>query len=158
MKAISLAKLALVGAVVGGSCAIAAVPAHADGWNWTAVALSQASGFVNAVADRSSADDASGAAVAACNQRIPAPTGSFGAPHDCATVLAFASGKCGAVSVGKQDPSAAESYANDEAGVPRSSKNVYTWSLGNNLTEADIDAVVKNPGRDVKILWSDCQS
>lgn len=120
-------------------------PASADAILWTAVAVSPDNGLLNSAYDAADPESAKNLATTECDRRIPPASGSSAPAHDCRVVLTFASGECGAVAVG------------DRIADGKKVGRVYSYSVGDSLTEADFDAVLKNPGRGVTIWWSRCQ-
>ena len=129
-----------------GATAVAATPAQADEVRWTAVAISTGNGLLNAVSDFTDVEAAKNTALADCDHRVPPPAGSSAPAHDCRVVLAYPSGRCGAVTTGTR-------YSDGDA-----IGSTYSWSIGNSLSEADFDAVLKNPGLGVSVWWSGCQA
>ncbi|MGY4102497.1 DUF4189 domain-containing protein [Nocardia sp. R16R-3T] len=123
----------------------AASPAHAEAPRWTAVAVSTSNGLLNSAYDYPDLEEAKNVAITNCDRRIPPATGSSAPVHDCRIVLTFASGQCGAVAAGDR------TYDGKTVG------RIYSYSVGNSLTEADFDAVLKNAGRGATIWWSQCQ-
>ncbi|MGQ4600351.1 DUF4189 domain-containing protein [Nocardia sp. R6R-6] len=120
-------------------------PAYADTPQWTAVAVSVNNGLLNSAYNYTDLEEAKNVAITNCDRRIPPPSGSSAPVHDCRIVLTFASGQCGAVAAGDRISSG------EKVG------RIYSYSVGNSLTEADFDAVLKNPGRGVSVWWSQCQ-
>ncbi|WP_280467107.1 DUF4189 domain-containing protein [Nocardia cyriacigeorgica] len=135
------------GILLAGICAstVAAGPVYADAPRWTAVAVSPAYGLLNNAFNYGDPEEAKNVAIANCDRRVPPPTGSSAPVHDCRIVLVFASGQCGAVAVG------------DRISNGKNVGRTYSYSVGNSITEADIDAVLKNAGRNVTVWWSQCQ-
>ncbi|WP_067899085.1 DUF4189 domain-containing protein [Nocardia vaccinii] len=142
-----IAGTALSAAVIG-TTALAATPAQADDIRWTAVAVSPSNGLLNASRDATDVEQAKNSVLAACDQRIPPPAGSSAPAHDCRLALVYSSGQCGAVATGTR-----YSGADDDIKT-----TVYSWSVENNLGDADLDAIMKNPGLGASVWWSGCQS
>lgn len=136
--------LLLTCAAVGGT-ALVAGPALADEVRWTAVAVSTSNGLLNASRNYTDVEEAKNTALADCDHRVPPPAGSSAPAHDCRLVLVYPSGRCGAVATGTR-------YSDGDA-----VGTTYSWSVGNSLSEADFDAIMKNPGLGVTVWWSDCQ-
>ncbi|MGV9611236.1 DUF4189 domain-containing protein [Nocardia xishanensis] len=123
----------------------AASPAYADAPRWTVVAVSAGNELLHSAFNYADPEEAKNVAIRNCDRRIPPATGSSAPVHDCRIVLTFASGQCGAVAAGDR--------ISNGKHVGRS----YSYSVGNSLTEADFDAVLKNTGRGVTVWWSQCQ-
>ncbi|WP_278266146.1 DUF4189 domain-containing protein [Nocardia sp. AG03] len=139
----SITTVLTLACLAGGAAATA--PATADELRWTAVAVSPDNGLLNSVNNATDLEAAKNQATTDCDRRIPPASGSSAPAHDCRIVMTFASGQCGAVAVG------------DRISNGKKVGRVYSYSVGNSLTEADFDAVLKNPGRGVVVWWSRCQ-
>ncbi|MEV6389031.1 DUF4189 domain-containing protein [Nocardia xishanensis] len=129
---------------IAGATAVAG-PAHAEEPRWTAVAVSTSNGLLQSAYNYADPEEAKNVAVTECDRRIPPASGSSAPVHDCGIVLTFARGKCGAVAVG------------DRISNGKKIGRIYSYSVGNSLSEADFDAVLKNAGLGVTIWWSQCQ-
>ncbi|WP_040723801.1 DUF4189 domain-containing protein [Nocardia veterana] len=145
MMKLSLATGLLLACAAVGGTALVAGPAHADEIRWTAVAVSTSNGLLNASRNYTDVEEAKNTALADCDHRVPPPAGSSAPAHDCRLVLVYPSGRCGAVATGTR-------YSDGDA-----IGSTYSWSIGNSLSEADFDAIMKNPGLGVTVWWSDCQ-
>ncbi|MEU6565278.1 DUF4189 domain-containing protein [Nocardia nova] len=145
MKITKIAATTALTAAVAGVTALTATPAQADEIRWTAVAVSTGNGLLSASRNYTDVEAAKNTALADCDHRVPAPTGSIAPAHDCRLALVYSSGQCGAVATGTR-------YSDGDA-----VGDTYSWSVGNSLSEADFDAVMKNPGLGVRVWWSDCQ-
>lgn len=144
MKHTFTAGLVLTCAAIG-TTVLASAPAQADDVKWTAVAVSTSNGLLSTSTNYTDVENAKNTALANCDRRVPPPAGSSAPAHDCRLALVYPSGRCGAVATGTR-------YSDGDA-----VGTTYSWSAGNSLSDADFDAVLKNPGLGVTVWWSDCQ-